>query len=323
MELKKDEDNVSFSVEVIWQSYRKKNEYNCTWKAGVQQYYEGSSKVAKKLSARTYNEAETVITTFQMYLSKLIYFANSNSTVLSVKSTAILVTLSKLNKINKSPTKILKESGKALPQLIEDYMKIVSSLSIFIGELTCPVNDALIDLGASIGHFIKEFFNNSVLGFRKKIDFQPVIKHTQILINTIALISETALDKCDLATSNVYEALTVLSLILIHLLISVQGVNICTQEILYSSFRDVPVVLHVCLLPMLNFVKEFTNAVSSIVLPLTNSIITLLTRLVDLTTSINSILEEQFGLFEGVAISVTQITKSLSKNLFRITNVLN
>lgn len=329
MEFNKNVENVSFSVDVIWHSYRKKNECCCTsspvdaWKEGVQQYYEGTSKVAKKLSVRTYDEAETIMNAFQMYLTKLIYFTNSNSTVLSTKSAAILEALSKLNKLHQSPTTILKETERALPKLIEDYTKIVASLSEVIGQLTIPVNDSLNDLEGSIIHFIKEFFNSSALGFRKKVDFKPVIKHAQVLINTIALIAETVLDECNLATPNVYESLTVLSLILIHLLISVQGVNICTQEVLYSRSLDIPVVLNVCLLPMISFAKEITDSVVSIKLPLTESIADLLTKLVELTIFLNSILDELFGVFEGVTLTVGQITQSLSKSLFRIENALN
>lgn len=87
----------------------------------------------------------------------------------------------------------------------------MSNLSTTIGEeLTCCANYTMSDLDSSLRQYIDKFRQEDENGFRKEVDFEPVMKGVQKLTNTTSLIVDTTLNKCELATLDVVDALTVL-----------------------------------------------------------------------------------------------------------------
>lgn len=313
--------NATVSIANVWKSQKKTKECcqcDCTpdWVEGVQEYFDGTSEAAKNFpSGEPLELADAVMTSFQDFLTKLVSFSDSNSTVLSTSSTAILGALSKLNKLASSANTIIEEFDKVLPDLVETYKGVVSNLTNIIGELTCPVNHAMSELECSLQHYIKEFSQSDALGRRKVVPFDPVMKCVQILTNTIAFIAETTIDQCELATPDVQDALAVLSLILDHLSICVQGINACSQAILSEQKCEVPVVLRISFVTMDSFISGINRSVASITFPIAESITAFLRNLVNLTNSLNTSLNDLLGLFEGVSLTVGQITKNLSKNV--------
>lgn len=317
---KESDESVSFSVERIWQSYRKENEY-CTcdiddkWKQGVQEYYDGCRKATWKFRGPSYDLADVVLHAFDIHLTKLISLTKSNSTVIASSSTSLLESISKGRKLGVSGLIIIKEFDKVVLGLVEEFNGVVTKLSDIIGALTNAVNDDLIDLGYAFSKFMKEFIKSGVTGFKKKVDYEPVLKRLQQLMNTVALIAETLLNNCELATSEVNEAVTVLTLIVNYFAVAVQGINTCYQSVLYEQECIVPQNIELCSPSFEYMLVEITQAVDSVVFPFAESMTTLLTKLVNITLFLNTALKDIFGVFKGVAITVGQITKNLAKGV--------
>lgn len=251
---------------------------------------------------------------FEVYLSKLIYFANSNSTVLTSSSTSILEALSKCNKLETSGYVIIAEFNKTASGVVKDFTVIVSQLFDIIGELTYPVNNALNDFDCKMKRFTTEFLNVAD-GLVKEVDYEPVIKESQVFVNTVAFIAETLLNECKSATDDVYEAVTVLSLILSYVVIVTQGINCCAQSVWYEQKCVIPENVEKCSVTLEYLVAEVAQSVAAVTFPFIDSITPLLTSLVNLTMFLNSIFKDIFGLFTGVAITSGQITKNLLKNV--------
>lgn len=255
---------------------------------------------------------------FEMYLTKLIYFTSSNSTVLTSSSNAILDSLSKCNKLERSGLNIVKEFHKVVLGLVEELNELViTKLSYIIGELTGPVNDALNDLGFTFSNFMREFLQSGLTGFRKEVDYEPVLKQLQKLLNTVALIAETLLNECELANREVNEAVTVLTLICVYFTIAVQGINTCVQDVLYEQKCTISQNIESCSMSLEYVVMEVTQYVDSVTFPYTESIKALLTNLVNITLFLNGTWKQYLGVFEGAAVTVGKIKKNLSKSVFR------
>lgn len=112
------------------------------------------------------------MTGFQIFLTKIIAFSNSNSTTLSSSSTAILGALSQLSKLASSPNNIIEEFDKVVSGLVKSYNEVVSYLSATIGEeLTCCVNYVMSDLDSSLRQYIDEFRQEDENGFEKAVFF--------------------------------------------------------------------------------------------------------------------------------------------------------
>lgn len=258
---------------------------------------------------------------FEMYLTKLIYFTSSNSTVLASSSNAILDSLSKCNKCERSGLNIIKEFHKVVLGLVEELNELViTKLSHIIGELTGPVTDALNDLGFTFSNFMREFLQSGLTGFRKKVDYEPVLKQLQKFMNTVALISETLLNECELANREVNEAVTVLTLICAYFTIAVQGINTCVQDVLYEQECTISQTIESCSMSLEYVVMEVTQYVDSVTFPYTESIKALLTNLVNITLFLNTTWKQYLGIFEGVAVTVGKIMKNLSKSVFSTTS---
>lgn len=130
-----------------------------------------------KFHGPSYGLADTIVKAFEIYVTKLIYFTNSNSTVLASSSTAMLESLCKV-KLGTSGLVIIKRFDEALPVVMEDFTEIVNKLSPVIGELTCHVNKVLKDLGCTLKHYMSEFITCGIDGCINQVDYKPVYRRS-------------------------------------------------------------------------------------------------------------------------------------------------
>lgn len=313
MKYTENERNVSFSVEKVWQSYRQKDDCGwndeAEWVEGVQQHYDGCRKVTWKFQGPAYNIADSVLHAFEIYLKKLIFLSNSDSAVLNSSSKAILVALSKCSKLNKSSLNIIIESHNVLPGLVKEHNETVKKLSKYIGNLTLSVVDAHNDFGFTFTKYMKEFVDSGKTGFKKQIDYEPVLRQLQKLMNTVALIAETSLNDCRVSTTQVYESVTVLTLIYGYFAISVQGINSCVQDVLYEQKITISPTIASCSVPLKLVVEEVIKSIDSVTLPLNESP-PLLINLVNNTIFLNDEWSENLGSFKGVPITVGDIVQN-------------
>jgi len=317
---KKNDETVSFSVEKVWQSYKKKGDCfkfddDNEWKEGIQQYYDGSITATKNFCGPSYDQADTVVKAFKIYVTKLIYFTNSNSTVLASISHAILKSISQGRKLGISALVIIKQFDRIVLGLVEQFNDIVTKLSDIIGKLADSFNDDLNELGCAFSNFMKKFIKNGLTGYRHKVEYEPVLKRFQKLVNTVALFAETLVNHCELATSEVNEAVTILTLIVEYFAISVHGVNTCYQSLLHERKYILPQKILSSSVALDYVLHAITRAVDSVVFPFAETITALLTQIVNITMFLNTTLKDVLGIFEGVTITVGEITQNLSKSV--------
>lgn len=230
----------------------------------------------------------------------------------------MLGALSKQDKLSNSSNTIIVEFEKVMPSLVDAYKEVVSNLSTATGTLTNCVNEAMSDLECSLKQiqYMNEFNQGDADGRKKEVNIQLVMKCVQKLTNIIAVIAETAINKCDLATPEVQDALIVLSLILDHLSICVQGIIASSQAILQEQKSKLPMVLRICSISMHVFIREITRSIGTITFPTVESVTKHLQNLVKLTKHLNDSLGKLFGLFEVVTVTAGQITRNLSKGIY-------
>lgn len=290
------------------------------WESGVNQLYVGCRDVFAQFSGPTYDIADTVINSFKIYVDQLGSLTNCNSTLLSMRSAEILDAISLLSKLGKSRSNILHEFDKGVVKVSSSYRKIVLNLSNIFGRLiTHTVNEAITDLEKSFIGIIKQYQSweeqtESKLQYCANIDFEHVMKSAQLLTNTISLIAETVLNDTGrvTTTNETYEAIAVLILILNHLILCVEGVNVIIGSELDAESQGISDFLLSCLLSLYPFIHGMTQSVSSITYDVAKSVRVLLTSLVDLTRSLNEILGNLLGVLKGVAkFTVGQIKKNL------------
>ncbi|KAJ6643751.1 hypothetical protein Bhyg_08716 [Pseudolycoriella hygida] len=317
-----DERKISYSVDKIWQSYSRAKKGNvCSsqpendeFKQGVQEFYDGCRRATWKFRGRSYGFADNVMISMEDYFSKLMYFSNSNSTVLPSSSAALLVTMAKCNKFRKTSLIIMWEYRTVLPELITDFNEITTKLVNIIGQkLSCTFNQVVIDLGDTFLHFIKEFFKGIKNQNRIKVGYEKVFKKTQILMNTVALIAETVVNKCDTATRDLKEAVAVLTLIYYYFVIATQGTNSCVQD--YQIANNLPVTrsIQACSESFEYVLVETGQAIANVVFTSPKSIEGFLTILVNVAMAFNTAVKDVLGSFEGVPLTVQEITTNLSK----------
>lgn len=284
-------------------------------KKDVQQFYDGCREASWDFLGPSYYLADNVMLSFEIYLSKLIYFTNTNSTVLAPSSHALLETQRKSKKLETSGWVIIEGYNKVVLEMVKDFNEVVKKLSNIIGELTDPINDALNNVGCALSNFMTDFIKKGVDDCKKIVDYEPVFKQFQKLMNTVALIAEIVLNECELATREVSEAVTVLTFLVEYFVLATQGINSCGQtELLKTMKCSVPKKIELLSESFEYVLLQLTQAVESVVFPFTESIKALLTNLVNITMFLNTSLKDILGPFEGVTINVGAITKNLSKN---------
>ncbi|KAG4075392.1 hypothetical protein HA402_015045 [Bradysia odoriphaga] len=313
-------ENVSFSVETIWQSYSIVAS-SCTcqckddsWKEDIQAYYDGCYSATRGFNENAYELADTVVRTLEDYLTKVIYFTNSNSTVVTSSATAIAKSLSVCKDLNQSSWNIIVEFEKVYPKIVEDFNEIAKKLSDHIGdELVCTFTNDVSDLGATFSKYMKEFLEIwKPVGCRKKVEFECVLKKLQKLMNTVALINETLLNKCDgEASQETRESVMILDLLCFYMTVVVQGINSCVLDVQYDRECYVSPAFKSSSLSLDYAIIGIGEAVNAVVFPLKESLTALLTVFVDITMVLNTVLKSVLGLVEGVGITVGEVTKNL------------
>ncbi|KAJ6649643.1 hypothetical protein Bhyg_04881 [Pseudolycoriella hygida] len=174
---------VSFSVEKIWQSFAKKDECStCTcddddeWKAGVQGYYTGCRKVTWNFRGPTYDLADNVMFSLENYLTKLMYFANTNSTVLAPNAKTILETMGKMKNLKDSSLVIISEFDKVISAIIRELREVVLKLSKLIGKLVFKFHNGLLRLYYIFSNFMKCFLRCKTVQCKQKVDYIPLFR---------------------------------------------------------------------------------------------------------------------------------------------------
>ncbi|KAG4065094.1 hypothetical protein HA402_007491 [Bradysia odoriphaga] len=316
---------VQNSAKLTYQSLvmRIKKECSCDdWQDGVLKYYEGCTNTSKKYPGPT-NQAEPVMSSFEIFLNKLLDLTTVNSTILSLSSTAILDAMSKLSKMGGSYGNLFRESTNTLPQLTDDLKTIVSNQTENVGPLiTNLMNDAITDLEQSILHYAflfrkcgAEHFGNDLA---KELNYEPITKHTQVLMNMIALIAETSINDCNLGTPKIFESLAVITLISNWYFIGAHSINVVTQAMLHARSQSIPDKLYVSLTTMAPLLRNMADVIDSIDRALNDDLEQVLERLVNFTIDLNSKLSDICGPFDGVATDVGQITDALSEAASKI-----
>ncbi|KAG4068475.1 hypothetical protein HA402_004816 [Bradysia odoriphaga] len=319
------EKNVTFSVVKTWQSYTK-NEQCFTlrnvakadddkFKEGLQGYYDGCLRATSNYRGNSHDLAHTVMKSFEAYLEKLIYFSNSNSTILSSCSEAILKSISILDKLDGSSMQVVKETGKVFPIVVNGLNEVALSLSDHIGNLSDSFKDAVDELGSVYLKYIKDVrLSCRLFKCTKKVDFVPTLKKSQKLMNTVALIAETLLSQCE-ADVQVQEAVLVLTLIVWWLTIAVQGINCAVQDVLIENNCTISHAIELSSISFDYVLVSTTEAISAVVWPFTKIIRDVLAVFVNITMALNSAVKDILGLFDGVSITVADITRNLFKSL--------
>ncbi|XP_037049966.1 uncharacterized protein LOC119084194 [Bradysia coprophila] len=313
-------ENVSFSVETIWQTYRIAAS-SCTcqceddsWKEDIQAYYDGCYSATRGFRGNSYELADTVVKSLEEYLTKVIYFTNSNSTVVTSSATAIAKSLSTCKDLNQSSWKIIVEFEKVFPKIVEDFNGITRALSDHIGDdLVCTFTNDISDLGATFSKYMREFLESwKPLGCRRRVEFESVLKKLQKLMNTAALINETLLNKCDSeASQDTRESVMVLDLLCFYMAVVVQGINSCVLDVQYDRKCYVSPAFKSSSLSLDYAIIGIGEAVNAVVFPLKESLTALLTVFVDITMVLNTVLKSVLGLVEGVGITVGEVAKNL------------
>ncbi|KAG4075546.1 hypothetical protein HA402_003371 [Bradysia odoriphaga] len=316
-------DQVSFSVIAIWRSYNLKAcpcscpVEDAPWVKGVEGHYNGCHDAVEKFCGKAKVAGDVAVRSLKEYLAKLIYFTDSNSTIVTTSSTGILNSLSKCINLNDNGLNIIVEFNKVFLSIIEDFVEVTVPLEIYIGDdLTCALTDAIRDLGRIFSNYMNEFLNSCRLfGCRKKIDYECVLKQLQKLMNTVALINETLLNQCEEATQEVRESVMVLDLLYCYLAIAVQGIYSCSLDALNARNIVVSKTVKSSTISFEYALVEVTQAICDITLPLGSNIAKLLTAFVNITMALNSTLKSIFGLVGGVGLTVGEIAKNLLKGV--------
>lgn len=307
---------VSFNVEHVWKSYAVKGQsFGCKkndWKEGVQECYTGCRRALGKYVGPAKELADHVMEAFEDFVIKLIYFSNSNSTVLAPLSVNILESITKCRKLKDSSREIIREFNKVVISVSEDLKIVVVKLLNILGDLAYSFNDAVDELLCPFTNCMTKLLRCLTADCRKRLDYTPVFQKLQKLINTVGLIADTVLKNCkNAATSELNEAVAMLAVILHWYVIVVQGVNSGIQDILYRDQCLIPQSVTTCSLSLDYVVVTLAETINSIVFPLNEAIQVVLSSLVKITEVFNAAVKFVLGIFEGVTVTVGEITKNL------------
>ncbi|XP_037040121.1 uncharacterized protein LOC119077075 [Bradysia coprophila] len=319
------EKKISFSVAKEWESFSKKDACcgcNCSCvdpnketKEKVQEYYDGCREVTWEFRGEAYVIADNVMKSFEDYLKKLFFFSGTNST-LPANSNAMLVTMGKCNKMNKSALNIIFEFEKVLPTVVIDFKNVADNLTPYLGDLTCSFKEALDELGCVFRQVMKDFLLSCKLtGCKLAVDYEPVFKKLQKLMNTVAFIAETALkNKCEIKPE-VQESVTILSAQFWYFNIVAQGIYSCVMDTLYEN-ECVVVQTTTSVSMSFNYaLVSFTQAISTVVQPISQTITGFLATFVNLTAALNTLVKDILGLFGGLTITAAEVTQNILKNI--------
>ncbi|KAG4066834.1 hypothetical protein HA402_012901 [Bradysia odoriphaga] len=315
-EQKKDE---PFSVEKVWRKGACPRTCQPDWIKAVQKYYDDVIVAFSSFPGEVSEPADLVKTTFQTLLTKVIEFSNSESKILSSGATAILESFAQVNVDNLSASGIIDEFTRVLPILMKAYRQVVTNLTRIVGrELVCAVNTAISDLEREFLCYVKEFEKGDGNGRKIEIDYEPVMKRVQKLVDTIALKGDVQLTECQLEDPDVQDALVVLSLVLDYVMVLVHGLSSSSEAVILEQKCDEPVVvLHVIVISVGVFIKETTESIVLNTVPnagnvrahlqtLSNSSSKLFTSLATVFNWVGKISQQLTNNVQGISQGLTQ-----------------
>ncbi|XP_037038667.1 uncharacterized protein LOC119076111 isoform X2 [Bradysia coprophila] len=310
---KKDE---PFSVENVWKKTACSSTCPPNWIKPVQKYYDDVIKAFSTFPGEVMEPADLVKTTFQTLLTKVIEFSNSDSKILSSGATGILESYAQVKLNIHSASGIIDEFYRVLPMLMKSYRQVVTNLTCPVGpELVCAVNTAITNLEREFICYVDEFRKGDGRGRKVEIDYEPVMKRVQTLVDTIALKGDVQLTECQLEDPRVKNALVVLSLVLDYVMVLVHGLSSSSEAIILEQKCEEPVVLHVIVVSVGVFVQEITE---SIVVNTVSNAVNVRAHLRTLNNSSSKLSSTLTAVFK----SVGQITQQLANSVQGITQGL-
>lgn len=187
-------DDGGYSIENVWKSSKSDytGQHKPAWTDGVQKYHDDIMEAFGKFPpGPLMDKSNAVTTSFQSYLTKIVTYSNSNSTVLSSGSNTILGVLDKVSILENTPIGVINEFYRILPTLMETYRGVISNVTPMISGVTGPVIiEAMSDLERSFKNYMTEFLQGDERGNKRKVDYEPVEKRLELLNNTISSLSE-------------------------------------------------------------------------------------------------------------------------------------
>lgn len=313
-------------LKIIFQAVTTAQKYtNESWKF-VDDLLDQGSLVVELLPQATFGFGLNCLNAFDIYTNKLETFANFDNTTSILSDTAAMVlnNFDLFSKVKGTPEDVLTELNKILPKMASGLRQVVTSLQGSIGKLTDHINDAIKLVERSLQRVLREFSINGVkkLALGRKSDFEPVTKCLQKLANTIALISDTILNDSTLATNDNIETVTVLTIILTHCFVLVQGTQSMIATTVHSNNKRIPDTLSSFLHSMDPILTGFADSIRLITDVCLETVRRLITNVVGLTAVLDDTLKQVFGLVTGVTLTVGKITQDLSYGVSSITSGL-
>lgn len=292
----------------------------------VDELLDKGSYVLELVPQATFGFGLNCLNAFDIYANKLETFANSDNitSILSETAAMVLYNFDLLSKIKGTPEDILIELNNILPKVGAGLRQVVSSLRSSIGSLTNRINDAIKLVERTLQRLLREFSINGVkkLALGRKSDFEPVTKSLQKLTKTIALISDTILNDSTLATNDNIESVTVLTIILTHCFVLVQGTQSMIAAAVQSNNKVIPDSLNSFLHSVDPMITGFADSIESITDVCLEAVQRLIINVVGLTAVLDETLKHVFGLVAGVTLTVGEITQDLLCGVSTITSGL-
>ncbi|KAG4076673.1 hypothetical protein HA402_001960 [Bradysia odoriphaga] len=280
------------------------------WQEDVQDYHDGCERATSQYEGDANPLAAVVMDSFREFLTTVMEYANSNSTILSSSGKSILKSMRKCKKLDRSSIVILTEFEKVFPSVANDLKNVALKLSDHIGHLAESFKDAVQELNCVFSQYMRDLlFSCRLTGCKKKVDLEPSLKKLQKLMNLVALISETLLKECN-PSIEAQQSVLVLTTIFWWFQIVVQGINTAAMDILYR--KDFEVSQNI---KSLSLSFDFVLVSIGVVVPFITNIKEFLSVFVNITLALNTAIKDIFGVFSGVTVTVGEIARNLFKSL--------
>lgn len=304
-------------MEKVWLSYSKGSclRKEDSWTKGVQEFYDGCRTATRLFRGKAFAAADVTVTSLEQFITKLIEFSHSNSTIVTDSSIAILKIMSRNNNLTRSSMNIIIEFEKVFPIGIKEFNAVVKKLSKHIGGLACIFKNAVSDFGKELSKFMAEFLRSCRLfNCKRKVHSKCVFEKYQKLTSIVARIDDTLLNECEGGTSQeVYDSILILHLVHFYMGLSVTGVNSCVLDVLYDRECYVSKSVESSTVSIGNGMLEILQAISAVVLTSTKSINDLMKAFVDVDTTLNGVAKNDHGMCDDVLTTVGKIALKLVK----------
>jgi len=289
------------------------------WEKDMEKCCSGVERVVKKFPQPTYDMGQTILASFNTQVGSLKKLTNSTSAILSSRSVKLLEALSLLSRVDNSPSYLLYQLRKVLPDKTLAYCDIVTTLKERIGELDKPINAVLNAVEKSLMTILKQFDQRFLerKQYRcEKIDFIQMVKSGRLNANTIAFIAETAVNNVDNLTfaDEDYEAIAIITFLSNLQVLAIHGTNANMASILHTETTSISPFLNSCFVALNPLVIDITKLISSASFDSAASVKEYLGNFAKIIHSHNATLTELLGPFEGVKITNAVVNKNLAKS---------